>query len=424
VRWDSEVAGFGLRVRPGGRKTWIVHRRSAGSVLRRSLGSLEAVTAGEARCMARALIADAPAATTTGLTLRVFGRAFLADCAHRWKPATRRLHAHNLQNLIMPVFGGRRVDAITARDVRSWFADLAVMRPASANRALAVLSSLIKHAETLGLRPENSNPCRGLRRYKSGFKAHYLRDGEYAALGRALAEAEPGYPAAVAAVRFLLYTGARKSEALGLRWEHVHGDRAVLPDSKTGPRTIWLASPARAILDARPRRDDCPWVFASSAGTPVVVDKAWKAVRAAAGLAGLRLHDLRHSHAAVAVNGGTDLRIVAGLLGHADIKATFGYAHLAEAPGRDAATRVSRNFAAMLDAGDGFSSNPGSLAGWPAPRRASVCRNPSSCRFSVRRRHRSRAPDCVRTRSGPGRAAEASSGFGTVPPGSGARASR
>ena len=171
--WDSEVAGFGLRVRPGGQKTWIVHRRSSGSVLRRSLGSPEAVTAGDARGMARALITDAPgAAATTAPMLRVFGRAFLADCAHRWKPATRRSHAHNLQNLILPVFGSRRVDAITARDVRSWFADLAVTRPASANRALAVLSSLMKHAETLGLRPENSNPCRGLRRYKSGFKAH------------------------------------------------------------------------------------------------------------------------------------------------------------------------------------------------------------------------------------------------------------
>jgi len=301
--------------------------------------------------MARALIADAPAAATAP-TPQAFGRAFLADCAHRWKPATRRSHAHNLQNLILPAFGTRRVDAIAARDVRSWFADLAVTRPASANRALAVLSSLMQHAETLGLRPENSNPCRGLRRYKSGFEAHYLRDGEYAALGRALAGAEPDHQAAVAVVRFLLYTGARKSEALGLRWEHVHGDRAVLPDSKTGPRTIWLASPARAILEARTRRDDCPWVFGSSAGTPVVVDRVWNKARAAAGLADLRLHDLRHSHAASAVNGGTDLRIVAGLLGHTDIKATFGYAHLAEAPVRDAATRVSRNFAAMLDAGE------------------------------------------------------------------------
>ena len=121
-------------------------------------------------------------------------------------------------------------------------------------------------------------------------------------------------------MRFLLYTGARKSEALRLKWEHVHGDRAALPDSKTGPRTIWLASPARAVLAARQQRTNRPWVFASPCGGPANVNREWNAVRAAAGLPTLRIHDLRHSLAAVAVNGGEGLRVVAGLLGHADIK--------------------------------------------------------------------------------------------------------
>ena len=134
--------------------------------------------------------------------------------------------------------------------------------------------------------------CGGARRAS---RRTTLTDDEFAALGRALDEAEAKWPVAVAALRFLLYTGARKSEALRLKWEHVHGDRAVLPDSKTGPRTIWLASPARAVLAAQPRREDCPWVFASLCGGPVSVDKAWNAVRAAAGLPTLRIHDLRHS---------------------------------------------------------------------------------------------------------------------------------
>jgi len=183
---------------------------------------------------------------------------------------------------------------------------------------------------TWGCDPEGSNPCRGLRRRKTGFEAHYLTDVEIAPLGWALARVEGEYPVAVAAVRFLLYTGARKSEALGLRWEHIHGDRAVLPDSKSGPRTIWLATPARTILAALPRRDNCPWVFATDDDTPIKLVKPWQVIRRKAGLEGLRLHDLRHSHAAVAVGSGEGLRIVAGLLGHADIETTFGYAHLAE----------------------------------------------------------------------------------------------
>ena len=140
------------------------------------------------------------------------------------------------------------------------------------------------------------------------------------ALGRTLDGAEADHPVTVAVVRFLLYTSARKSEALRLKWEHIHGDRAVPPDSKTGPRTIWLASPARAVLAARHRRTNCPWVFASPSGEPATVDKEWNAIHEAAGLPTLRIHDLRHSHAAVAVNGGEGLRVVAGLLGHADMK--------------------------------------------------------------------------------------------------------
>ena len=354
VLWDSAAPGLGLRVRSNGNKTWIVHRRCNGSVVKRTLGALDALTVEDARHAARVLLADAEAtgAPATVPTVRTFAPAFLADCAERWKPTTREAHAHGIRLHILPTFGNRRVDAVTAKDVRNWFDDLSVTRAGTANRTLAVLSSMMKHAEALGLRREDSNPCKGLRRRKTGFEAHYLTDDEFAALGRALDNAEAEWPVAVATLRFLLYTGARKSEALRLKWEHVHGDRAVLPDSKTGPRTLWLASPVRAVLAARPRCTNGPWVFASPCGEPAKVDTAWNAIRKAAGLLTLRIHDLRHSHAAVAVGGGEGLRVVAGLLGHADIKTTFGYAHLAEDSVFDAANRVSRGLADMLDGGE------------------------------------------------------------------------
>ncbi|MYA96669.1 MAG: tyrosine-type recombinase/integrase, partial [Nitrospinae bacterium] len=288
-----------------------MHRRSGGSVVRRTLGALDALTVEDARHATRAMFADAEANGTPVAvpTVRNFAPVFLADCAERWKPATRDAHADGMRRHILPALGGRRVDALTAKDVHNWFDDLSVARAGTANRALAVLSSMMKHAEAFGLRCEDSNPCKGLRRRKSGFEAHDLTDDEFAALGRALDGAEAEWPVAVAALRFLLYTGARKSEALRLKWEHVHGDRAVLPDSKTGPRTLWLASPARAVLAAQQRRTDCPWVFPSSCDEPATVDKAWNAIRAAAGLPTLRIHDLGHSHAAVAVGGGEGLRV-------------------------------------------------------------------------------------------------------------------
>lgn len=302
VLWDGAAPGLGLRARPNGRKTWIVHRRCNGSVVKRTLGALEALTIEDARHAPRALFSETQAKRLPAAVpmVRTFAPAFLADCAERWKPATRYSHAKGMQLHIVPAIGNRRVDAITAKDVLNWFDDLSVTRAGSANRALAVLSSMMKHAEALGLRREDSNPCKGLRRRKTRFEAHYLTDDEFLALGQALDGAEADCPVAVAVLRFLLYTGARKSEALRLKWEYVHGDRAVLRDSKTGPRTIWLASPARAVLAARPRRADGPWVFASSCGEPANVDREWHVIREAADLPTLRIHDLHHSHPAVA----------------------------------------------------------------------------------------------------------------------------
>ena len=253
---------------------------------------------------ARALLGDAAAVGAAAMapTVRAFASAFLADCAERWKPATRETYARTVRRWILPAFGNRPVDAIGAKDVRNWRDDIAATRPGSAHWALAAMSSMMKHAEALGLRREDSNPCKGLRRRKSGFEAHYLSDDGFAALGRALDDAEADHPDAVAALRFLLYTGARKSEALRLKWEHVHGDRAVLPDSKTGPRTIWLASPARAVLAAQPRRADCPWVFASPCGGPVPMGNACNAIR------GGGLGDAAHPRSASQPRGGRGQR--------------------------------------------------------------------------------------------------------------------
>ncbi|MDE0004124.1 MAG: Arm DNA-binding domain-containing protein, partial [Rhodospirillaceae bacterium] len=83
VLWDSAAPGLGLRARPNGRKTWIVHRRCNGSVVKRTLGALDALTVEDARHAARALLGDAEANGTPVAvpTVRTFAPAFLADCA-------------------------------------------------------------------------------------------------------------------------------------------------------------------------------------------------------------------------------------------------------------------------------------------------------------------------------------------------------
>jgi integrase len=150
-------------------------------------------------------------------------------------------------------------------------------------------------------------------------------------------------PDACDVVRLLLLTGARKSEILGLGWDRVAGTRAVLEDSKSGPRTIWLNTPARAVLERRRERAAGAFVFPSTrADKPLpTIDRQWKAILNAAGIPALRLHDLRHHFAAVGVSNGIDLKVVGQLLGHHDIDTTLGYAHLATAALTKSASRVS-----------------------------------------------------------------------------------
>lgn len=351
IHWDSTLPGFGRRVRSNGRATWIVQWRHAGSTRRRTLGTVDELTEDAARHQAtvhlhsRQQIQPAvlpPAA----ITVAEFAAQFLRDCAGRWKPITRKHHAQNLRTNLLPVFGARPLVTLRRSDVLAWFNG----RSGSQTRALSVLSSLMLHAETLGLRPEGSNPCAGLRRKRTGFVAHYPTAEEYRRVGEVLRQLEPTHPLEVSANRFIALTGARRGEALGLRWAHVESDRAVLPDSKTGPKTIWLPEAVRAVMSRLPRHKHHDFVFGDGNGTlaPSRLWHFWCRVRTAAQVKDIRVHDLRHGYASVGASTGHDLRTLAGLLGHADFATTLGYAHLADGPVASAARRVSQRLARAL----------------------------------------------------------------------------
>ena len=161
-------------------------------------------------------------------------------------------------------------------------------------------------------------------------------------------------PDACDAVRLLFLTGARRSEILSLKWSRIVGARAVLEDSKTGPRTIWLNVPARDLLAARKGVVKGRFVFPApkSDGPMKVLDYAWALIRRAAGLENIRVHDLRHHFASVGVSNGIDLRLIGQLLGHNDIDSTIGYAHLATDALTRSASKVSRRIERSLrDAG-------------------------------------------------------------------------
>ena len=219
--------------------------------------------------------------------------------------------------------------------------------PYQGNRVLSLLQKMFNLAEGWGLRPQNSNPCTHIEKYREEKRRRFLNPEELARLGATLKAiedegAEP--PQALAAVRLLLFTGARLNEILSAKWQYVNSELGalVLPDSKTGFKSIPLSAPAREILEGLPVvQDNNYFLPGHRRGSHFVgLQKVWDRIKKRAELPDVRLHDIRHSYASVGAAAGLGLPIVGALLGHLDASTTQRYAHLAQDPLKAAAELI------------------------------------------------------------------------------------
>ena len=293
--------------------------------------------------------AGTKAAAKAAPTLEALANRFLAEHAEtKRKPSTAKEYRRLVENVILPVLGKRRVaDVGRAEITRLHHARRET--PTEANRTLALLSTMFNWAERLGERPNGSNPCRHVERFPQSRRERFLSPEELARLGDALA-AWRGSPYVPATIKLLVFTGARLGEILGLQWQWINFERgeARLPDSKTGAKTLHLPAPALEVLAGLPRLEGVPYVLGAKRGT-TFVEEPWRRIRKAAGLDDVRLHDLRHSFASVAVAGGMGLPIIGKMLGHTQTQTTQRYAHLASDPVKEAAATVAGKIAAAMN---------------------------------------------------------------------------
>ena len=365
--WDDQVPQLAARKR-GKAHTWIVQTRQNGKTVRTKIGDVAEMPVAIARAEALGILNDLHTSVTDlehDISLAVFADRFLADCQHQWKQSTLKAHRRCISAQITPVLGQITLAALGRQDVLKWRRELACAA-GTKNRALAVLSSMVRHAELLGLRKPGDNPCAGLRRHQSDFKAEYLDADGFAALNAVLATQVDRFPRAVPCIRFLMLTGCRVGEAKAALWDQRDGARITLHDAKSGPKSIWIGKPARNLLAGLPKTG--PGIFAGHNVRDLGKELTglWKVVRTSLNRPKLRIHDLRHSFASVAVNIGYDLRIVGGLLGHKDIETTAGYAHLDKTRVAGASERVGRHLGrAFADAKNKNARGPKLLRGEP-----------------------------------------------------------
>ena len=355
--WDTRVRGLGVRVRPSGTRTYIYHPKSASGTRKVSLGPVTLRAIEEVRRSCLAMAAAAVEARETVQDKAPLFREFVAGpwnsaCYDRCKPSTQRVMRSALNRQLLPAFGAVRLDRISRIMVVRWFDAYSRTAPGGANRALEILRQIFNHAAACG--HIATNPARTIRRNRRAKLTRFLSREEIQRLHRVLdshAERSESARQQVDIIRLLLLTGCRKNEIVRLRWQEVDGDRLNLADSKTGPRRVYLNARARDIIERRMAQAESQWVFPSarSLAHPRGDELAlWYTVRREAGIADVRLHDLRHTVATHAVMHDVPLPIVARLLGHRSPSMTLRYTHVGDSDIEAAADRVGQTIARLM----------------------------------------------------------------------------
>jgi integrase len=360
--WDGDLAGFGLRVMPSGRRGYLVQYRAGGRTRRVGLGVHGAVTPDQARKRARDLLGAVARGDDPAEEIRTHRRAptvaalcdrFLAEhVAHRCKPTTQGEYRRSVDLFIKPRIGNLKLPDVKRADIARLHHELRHI-PYQANRTLGVLSKMFNLAELWGLMADGANPCRHVKKYPERKRECSLSSEEYRRLWSVLAELEAERPAmrpALNAIRLLVFTGCRLSEIQTLRWEHVRETTLELPDGKTGARKVPLCPAAIAVLGSIEKLPDNPYVITGTKPGQHLTDleRPWRRIRARAGLDKVRIHDLRHSFASAAVDNGESLPMIGKLLGHKQVQTTARYAHLADAPVHAAAGRIGGAIAVAI----------------------------------------------------------------------------
>lgn len=372
IYWDSTLPGFGIRITAGGSRSYVFDYRVRGTGRQRryTIGSYPNWSTGAARIKARELrrrvdngedpLADLEEARTAPTVAELADR-FVKEHLPRKRPGTIAAYERTLNRHIRPHFGlHMKVADVAYADVDALHRKVTTAGgPYAANRTVAIMSKMFNLAIRWNMRPDNpANPAKGIERNAETKRKRYLAGDELARLLKALAAHTDKQSANI--IQLLLLTGARKGEVFGMRWNDVNLDTGIWTKlgSTTKQKTdhvVPLSAPALQLLkeiqqqqQTAKQRTLGEFVFPSDrkAGCIIDIKGFWTKVRRDAGIANLRMHDLRHSFASELASGGASLPLIGALLGHSDPATTARYAHLFVDPQRIATEKVGAVIAA------------------------------------------------------------------------------
>lgn len=399
VLWDTEAKGFGVRVKPSGIRSFVLSYYAPGlhQVKRRlTIGTFGPLTVDQARrqaqdLLARIAVGEDPAQQVVAErrsvreeTVAALFPVYLDEARGRKTKSTLDYYRSLGKLHILPHLGRIPVATVSGKHVSDLHRSL-IDRRVTGNRVVQLVRSFFNWLKRRKVFV-GENPAAHVDRYSEQARERFLNEEEMARLGQALRAAEtvgltpapqhrkkasnqcgrnsgmfssekqPANPVSVAALRFLMITGWREQEALSLRWDAVNMDNgnATLSDTKSGKSVRPLAAPAMAIIAAQPHVTGSHFVFPGRIqGKPIrEIQRLWYAVRHAANLEGVRLHDLRHSVASTAGTHGYSIFQISQLLGHKDPRSTLRYAHISDSHRKAMADDVGNMISRAMNANE------------------------------------------------------------------------
>lgn len=383
--WDSETKGFGCRCQKQSKTFILKYRDGKGRSARQYLYTIGKLgspwTPDAARDEAKRLLGcivngENPSEDRNKIkescNVEQAFDLFMKSGEGKKKPRTQAEYQRMYDRFIKKPLGKVRAIDVTQRDIEILH-DKHASIPTQANRLLQLLKALFNWCEDKGVRPNYTNPCRGIDKYKEKPCERRLSEEELFKLGEALKQYEQDNryikttrkvkpteePAlktvttyVTAAIRLLILTGARRNEILTLKWSDVDFECNLirLQESKTGQKTIYLSAPALQVLGEIPRIKGNPYVICGKKeGAHLVnIKDPWMEIRENAGLEGVRIHDIRHNYASTAIITGHHLKVVGALLSHQSSKTTERYMHLSNDPVQSANEAISTRIQATM----------------------------------------------------------------------------
>ncbi len=384
--WDRELRGFGVQVMPSGLKSFVIQYRTPEGRNRRAvIGRYGLMTVEEARKLAHEkLVAVSKGVDPVAEEAKAAGLLTVAEVCDWYlaeaeagrilgrrrrpiKPSTLAMDKSRIEAHIKPLLGRRQVASLKLGDIEGAQADIAAGKTSKpragsrggattggegvAARTMSTLHSIFEHAVRLG--KIEANPAKGVRRLASAPRERRLSRSEIERLGKTLrAAAEEGeHPTGLAAIRFLLLTGFRRMEGLGLEGTWLDEEECAIrfPDTKSGAQIRVIGQAAIDLLLDQPKTKS-PFFFPADWGEGhfIGVVRVLDRVCQKAGLADVTPHTLRHTFASLAGDLGFSELTIAALLGHSARGVTQRYVHIDEAL-RMTADRVADEMADLLD---------------------------------------------------------------------------